>query len=261
MRAAYARVNDRGMLTGGVHRTRRLLAAVAIVARHVLGYLFGLLRPDRFVTLGHGRSRAGGPTRRTGPEHVRLAVEELGVASIKIGQILSTRTDLLAPAYQVELAKLQDSAPPEPTAVITDVLVTELGAPIDTVFAVFDRQPMAAASIGQVHAATLHDGSEVIVKIRRPGVVEQIELDLQMLEATVRPITRFSRAARRYDLRPAPPGTHHRTHPPRPASLRSRTRPSSPVPSGWSTRSCGFSGRWRRRGERLDRFGRGSANA
>jgi len=59
---------------------------------------------------------------------------------------------------------------------------------------------MAAASIGQVHAATLHDGSEVIVKIRRPGVVEQIELDLQMLEATVRPITRFSRAARRYDL-------------------------------------------------------------
>ena len=188
------------MLTRGVHRTHRLLAAIAIVARHILGYLFGLLRLDRLVHFGHGRSRAGQPTRVTGPEHVRLAVEELGVASIKIGQILSTRTDLLTPAYQVELAKLQDSAPPEPTAIIRDVLATELGSPIETVFAVFDPQPMAAASIGQVHAATLPDGSEVIVKIRRPGVVEQIELDLQILEATVRPISRLSRAARRYDL-------------------------------------------------------------
>ena len=76
---------------------------------------------------------------------------------------------------------MQDSAPPEPTAIIRDVLATELGSPIETVFAVFDPQPMAAASIGQVHAATLPDGSEVIgPKIRRPGVVEQIELDLQM---------------------------------------------------------------------------------
>ena len=108
------------MLTRGVHRTHRLLAAVAIVARHILGYLFGLLRLDRLVHFGHGRSRAGRPTRFTGPEHVRLAVEELGVASIKIGQILSTRTDLLTPAYQVELAKLQDSAPPEPTAIIRE---------------------------------------------------------------------------------------------------------------------------------------------
>ncbi len=127
-------------------------------------------------------------------------MEELGVAAIKIGQILSTRTDLLAPAYQVELAKLQDSASPEPTAIIRDVLVNELGSPIETVFAAFDSKPMAAASIGQVHAATLPGGSEVIVKIRRPGVVDQIELDLQILEATVRPISRFSRVARRYDL-------------------------------------------------------------
>ena len=75
---------------------------------------------------------------------------------------------------------------------VRDVLATELGSPIETVFAVFAPQPMAAASIGQVHAATLPDGSEVIVKIRRPGVVEQIELDLQILEATVRPISRLS---------------------------------------------------------------------
>ena len=110
---------------------------------------------------------------------------------------------------------LQDSAPPEPTAIIRGIVVAELGSPIDTAFAVFDPQPMAAASIGQVHAATLPDGSEVIVKIRRPGVVEQIELDLQILQATVRPISRFSRAARRYDLSgrpPPPPPSRRRRH-------------------------------------------------
>ena len=192
--------SDRGVVTRGVHRTHRLLAAVAIVSRHILGYLFGRLRLDRRGPIAHGRSRAGQPRRRTGPEHVRLAVEELGVAAIKFGQIVSTRTDLIAPAYQVELAKLQDSASPEPAAVIRDVLVAELGSPIETVFAGFDPQPMAAASIGQVHAATLPDGSEVVVKIRRPGVIEQVELDLQILQAIVRPISRLSRAACRYDL-------------------------------------------------------------
>ena len=198
--ATSTRVAIAAWVTSAVHRTHRLLAAVAIVVRHIVGYVFGLLRLDRLVQFGRPRSRVGQPPRLTGPEHARLVLEELGVASIKIGQILSTRTDLLAPAYQVELAKLHDSAPPEPTAVIRDVLATELGSPIETVFAEFDPQPIAAASIGQVHAATLPDGSEVVVKIRRPGVVEQIELDLQILEATVRPISRMSRAAWRYDL-------------------------------------------------------------
>jgi ubiquinone biosynthesis protein len=178
-----------------------LVSVVVILMRHLFGYAVGLLRVDRFVPFHHGLF---GHVRRnepyTRPEHVRLAVEELGVASIKIGQILSTRGDLLPPAYQGEFAKLQDAAPPEPAAAIRAALGAELDRPIEAVFATFDPRPVAAASIGQAHAATLPDGAEVIVKIRRPGVVEQVEVDLDILDRVVRQLTRWSRTARRYDL-------------------------------------------------------------
>jgi ubiquinone biosynthesis protein len=124
-------------------------------------------------------------------------VEHLGVAAIEIGQILSTRSDLLAPEYQAELAKLQDAAPPEPVGVIRAVLGRELGRPVERAFASFDPVPVAATSIGQAHAATLADGSEVIVKVRRPGVVDQIAVDLEILMRTASAIGRCSRTARR----------------------------------------------------------------
>jgi len=89
------------------------------------------------------------------PVHLRLALEELGTTFIKLGQILSTRADLLSPEYLVELTKLQDAAPPVPFEEIREVLVTELGQPIEHIFAQFDPVPLAAASIGQAHTATL----------------------------------------------------------------------------------------------------------
>ena len=116
------------------------------------------------------------------PEHVRRALEELGPTFIKLGQILSTRADLLPPSYQVELAKLQDDAPPLKSAVVTTIVEAEFGRPVDAVFAAFDADPLAAASIGQVHLAELRDGTPVVVKVQRPGVVEQIEQDLQILQ-------------------------------------------------------------------------------
>ena len=182
-------------------RRRRMLEQAAVIVRHVFGYLVVLARLDRVVpfhrgVFGHARRSA----RYTRAEHVRLAVEELGVASIKIGQILSTRGDVLPPAYQVEFAKLQDGARPEPEAAIRSVLVAELGRPVDTIFTEFDPDPLAAASIGQAHAAVLADGTEVVVKVRRPGVVDQVGLDLEILDRTVRVISRWSRTARRYDL-------------------------------------------------------------
>lgn len=115
------------------------------------------------------------------PEHVRLALEELGPTFIKLGQILSTRADLLPASYQVELSKLQDAAPPLKTSVVESIIATEFGRPVDTVFKRFDPVPLAAASIGQVHAAELIDGTAVVVKVQRPGVVDQIEQDLQIL--------------------------------------------------------------------------------
>lgn len=115
------------------------------------------------------------------PVHLRQALEELGTTFIKLGQILSTRADLLPPEYLSELAKLQDSAPEVDSREILESLVTELGRPIESCFAHFDPVPLAAASIGQVHKAILWDGSEVVVKIRRPGVVEQVNEDLEIL--------------------------------------------------------------------------------
>jgi ubiquinone biosynthesis protein len=113
---------------------------------------------------------------------LRSVLEELGTTFIKLGQILSTRADLLPPDYLTELTKLQDSASPVPFAAIQETLVAELGQPIESVFADFDPEPLASASIGQAHAAKLPDGTEVVVKIRRPGVVEQVNEDLEILK-------------------------------------------------------------------------------
>jgi ubiquinone biosynthesis protein len=111
---------------------------------------------------------------QTRPEHLRSALEELGTTFIKLGQILSTRADLLPPDYLAELTKLQDAASPVPFTAIHEALLAELGRSIESVFADFNPEPLASASIGQAHAATLPDGTEVVVKIWRPGVVEQV---------------------------------------------------------------------------------------
>lgn len=137
---------------------------------------------------------------QTGPEHLRSAFEELGTTFIKLGQILSTRADLLPPDYLSELTKLQDSASPFPFAAIQEALVAELDQPIDRVFAYFDPEPLASASIGQAHAATLSDGTEVVVKIRRPGVVEQVNEDLEILKELAATASRHWEFADRYDL-------------------------------------------------------------
>jgi ubiquinone biosynthesis protein len=172
-----------------------------ILARHGLGYVVGIGGLEQFVpfhrgVLGHPR-RAEPYTR---PEHVRLALEELGTTFIKLGQILSTRADLLPPDYLTELAKLQDAAPPVPSGVVQDLLTAELEQPVETVFAAFDPTPLAAASIGQAHAATLPDGTEVVVKVRRPGVVEQVEEDLEILQNLAAAASRRWELADQYDL-------------------------------------------------------------
>ena len=134
------------------------------------------------------------------PLHLRLALEELGTTFIKLGQILSTRADLLPPEYLVELTKLQDSAAPVAFEEIREVVVTELGHPIEHVFAHFESVPLAAASIGQAHAATLEDGTEVVVKVRRPGVVEQVNEDLEILKELAATASRHWSFADHYDL-------------------------------------------------------------
>ena len=170
-----------------------------MLARHGLGFLISRLGLTGFVPFQWLFSRGyDQPVSR--PEHVRQALEELGATFIKLGQILSTRADLLPPEYQQELAKLQDAAPPIKGERIKAIIRSELGRPVEEVFASFDDTPIAAASIGQVHAATLAGGAEVVVKVQRPGVAEQIDQDLQILGRLAATATRRWALAAQYDV-------------------------------------------------------------
>ncbi len=137
-----------------------------------------LLRPLRFIFYLFPRRRdSSAPL----GERIRLALEELGPIFIKFGQAISTRRDLLPKDVADELAKLQDEVPPFPAEQAVEILNAAYGKSVDEVFARFDAEPFAAASIAQVHTAQLPSGAEVVVKLLRPGVQELIERDIEVL--------------------------------------------------------------------------------
>ncbi len=139
-------------------------------------------------------------TRRRGTraERLRLALEELGPIFVKFGQLLSTRRDLLPLDIADELAKLQDRVPPFPGEVAKARIEEELGSPVTRLFGSFDETPLAAASIAQVHAATLTDGRPVVVKVLRPGMREIIGRDLEVLHALAALAERYWSDSRRF---------------------------------------------------------------
>jgi ubiquinone biosynthesis protein len=136
------------------------------------------------------------------PRGVRLrqALEKLGPIFVKFGQVLSTRRDLLPLDVADELARLQDRVPPIPGAQAIALVEKAYGQPLDAVFADFDAEPVASASIAQVHFATLKDGREVAVKVLRPGMLDVIDSDLELLHTLARWIERVSTDGKR--LRP-----------------------------------------------------------
>ncbi|MBM3935319.1 MAG: AarF/ABC1/UbiB kinase family protein [SAR202 cluster bacterium] len=157
---------------------RRYRQIVDVLGRHGLGYVAGGW-VDRLAPWRWGQPRR--VRVHTRPEHVRLALEELGTTFVKLGQILSTRADLLPPEYLAELSRLQDNVSPIPYRMVEDAIVAELGGKPSALFASFDPNPLTSASIGQAHLATLTDGAEVVVKVRRPGVVVHVDEDLDLL--------------------------------------------------------------------------------
>ena len=134
------------------------------------------------------------------PVRMRMAIEELGTFFVKMGQILSTRADLLPPAYTQELSKLQSSLKPLPAEAMKKVINRELGRPTDEIFSSFDPQPLGVASIGQVYACTLTDGPEVVVKVQKPGVPELVKEDMYILGQAAVSATKYWKGAQQYDL-------------------------------------------------------------
>ena len=147
--------------------------------------------------------------RRPRGERLRLALESLGPVFVKFGQTLSTRPDLIPADLCGELQKLQDRVPPFPGDAFADLVTLALGRDPEALFTHFDRQPLASASVAQVHAATLPDGREVVIKAIRPGVRSLIELDCALLLAFAQLLARYSAEARR--LRPVEVARDYRT--------------------------------------------------
>jgi len=133
-------------------------------------------------------------------ERLRRALEDLGPVFVKFGQLLSTRRDLLPHDIADELALLQDQVAPFPAKQAIQRIEAALGKPLNECFAEFDANPLAAASVAQVHAAQLLDGSDVVVKVLRPGIEQTIRQDLKLLRHAAQLLSRWSRNGRR--LRP-----------------------------------------------------------
>jgi ubiquinone biosynthesis protein len=171
----------------------RLVNINFVLARHGLDEIIlatHLFRPFRFL---YYLAPWNWVPRTRGPRAIRIrrALEDLGPIYVKFGQILSTRQDLLPDDISQELAKLQDNVPPFPGSQARAVIEAALGAPIEDIFRQFDETPLASASIAQVHAAQLKDGTDVVIKVLRPDIHQQITRDLNLLYTIARLAERY----------------------------------------------------------------------
>jgi ubiquinone biosynthesis protein len=153
-------------------RTKRYLQILTLLSRHGIGWILH----ERPGWPQRGRGGRGGT-----PAALVAAINEAGVTFVKLGQLLSTRRDLLPRNYTVALASLQSGATTLPWPAIRTVIEAEIGAPLDTVFASVDETPLAAASVAQVHTGTLLDGSPVVLKVQRPGAGAQVAADVDII--------------------------------------------------------------------------------
>ena len=158
-------------------------------------------RPDLITT---SSGTAGPSTANESPDPERLAkdLEKLGPTFVKLGQVLSTRADLLPPPYLEALSRLQDHVEPVPLADVQETIEADLGVRISRAFLTFDSEPLACASLGQVHRATLRDGRAVAVKVQRPGIMEQALADLTVLDEIAAFVDHHTKVGRRYEFAP-----------------------------------------------------------
>jgi len=171
-----------------LHQFARMLKISAILSRYQLDefleatHLYRPMRLLRVITPWNRPDMTGKPR----GERLRLALNEMGPIYVKFGQIISTRRDMVATDIADELALLQDQVPPFPGAEAQAIVEKALKKPVSELFGSFDLEPLASASIAQVHAATLPDGREVVVKVVRPGIRRLIRRDIDLLMAMAR---------------------------------------------------------------------------
>ncbi len=180
---------------GAIRQLYRLLTIQRIFLRYGLDELllshtrvnwlrfFVYLWPERYFTKQYRNAPRG--------ERLRKALEDLGPIFVKLGQALSTRRDLLPEDIANELALLQDSVPPFPSHIAREEIERALGKPIEELFATFDDQPLASASIAQVHAAKTHEGNDIVVKVLRPSIEKTITHDLSLLYLLARLLEKY----------------------------------------------------------------------
>ncbi|BCG48485.1 Uncharacterized ABC1 family protein Gmet_0760 [Citrifermentans bremense] len=165
-----------------VRSIRRYRQIITVMGGYGLGQLLEYLNLGHVVALSRRMLRRPGKAAHlSAPERLRLALEELGPTFIKLGQLLSTRADIIPPAFVQELARLQDEIPCIDFEEIKVQIEHELGVPLENRFLRVEPVAIAGASIAQVHRATLITGEDVVVKVRRPGVMEAVETDIDIL--------------------------------------------------------------------------------
>lgn len=135
------------------------------------------------------------------PVKVRLMIEELGPTYVKVGQIVSSQASVIPAEWEEQLAKLQSNVPPFPSDQVREIIIDQLGAPPEELYAAFDPVAFAAASTAQVHRATLHDGTEVVVKVQRPNIRNQMKADVGIMRNAARVLSNRFQALRAIDLR------------------------------------------------------------
>jgi len=173
-----------GIIGRAYRHLNRYRHILTVLFKYGFGDLVDILKIEQYLEIGLqmiSRKRREQVEKLSRAERVRMVMEELGPTFIKLGQILSTRPDLIPVEFIQELSKLQDNVPPFPYTEARQIIEFELGGPLEDIFQHFEETPLAAASIGQVHRAQLKDGEEVVVKVQRPGIRKIIEVDLEIM--------------------------------------------------------------------------------
>ncbi len=181
-------------LTRTYRSARRLQQIINVFLRYGFGQIIDQIHLGRYIPFKK-RLKAFGvwPALRgpSVPERLRMAFAELGPTFIKLAQLLSSRPDLITTQFADEFKKLQDEVPPFPVLEAKRIIEEDIKLPVDRIFKYFDDLPIAAASIAQVHRAELLDGSDVVVKVQRPNIREQIESDINILTTIARLLDKY----------------------------------------------------------------------